>query len=206
MPESFQRNRYPWHIPPLLEFTQICSSWFYPFGRKVYAPMQIYLSSGTGTGPTELAAFDAALLDAGVANHNLICLSSVIPPNSVIERTGYIAQPNAYGDRLYVVMARQIEVERGKSAWAGLGWTQNPTCGQGLFVELHGSERAQVVADIEATLTTMIENRPLRFGSIEMELAGIACCRKPVCALVVAVYQRERWADTSPVRRIRHVR
>jgi arginine decarboxylase len=168
--------------------------------------MQIYLSSGTGTGPTELAAFDAALLDAGVANHNLICLSSVIPPNSVIERTRYVAPPDAYGDRLYVVMARQIEVGRGKSAWAGLGWTQNPTCGQGLFVELHGSERAQVVSDIETTLTTMIENRPLHFGGIDMELAGIACCRQPVCALVVAVFQRECWGDPGQFRRMNYVR
>ena len=40
----------------------------------------IVLSTGLGVGPTALAAFDAALLDAGVANYNLICLSSVIPP------------------------------------------------------------------------------------------------------------------------------
>lgn len=41
--------------------------------------LDICLSSGTGEGPTPLAAFDAALPDAGVANYNLLCLSSVIP-------------------------------------------------------------------------------------------------------------------------------
>jgi hypothetical protein len=48
--------------------------------------LSIHLSSGTGKGPTPLAAFDAALMDAGVANHNLLCLSSVIPPNARVVR------------------------------------------------------------------------------------------------------------------------
>lgn len=39
--------------------------------------MHIYVTTGTGEGPTPLAAFDAALINAGVANYNLICLSSV---------------------------------------------------------------------------------------------------------------------------------
>jgi arginine decarboxylase len=41
--------------------------------------LEIQVTTGTGEGPTPLAAFDAALLDAGVANYNLILLSSVIP-------------------------------------------------------------------------------------------------------------------------------
>ncbi len=46
--------------------------------------MKIYISSGRGTGPTSLSAFDAALNEAGVANYNLIRLSSIIPPDSKI--------------------------------------------------------------------------------------------------------------------------
>jgi arginine decarboxylase len=163
--------------------------------------MQIYLSTGTGKGPTALAAFDAALIDAGVANHNLIYLSSVIPPGGVIRRTRYVADPDAYGDRLYVVMAHQIEEQRGRSAWAGLGWTQDPESKRGLFVEIHGSKRAQVECDIEATLAAMIVNRPLRYGAIEMEMIGIECCGQPVCALAVAVYQSECWEKEIHFRR-----
>lgn len=40
---------------------------------------------GADSGSTELAAPDAALLDAGVANHNLRCVSSVNPPGSRLE-------------------------------------------------------------------------------------------------------------------------
>jgi pyruvoyl-dependent arginine decarboxylase len=55
------------------------------------AIMNIHLSSGVGAGPTELAAFDAALMDAGLANYNLLCLSSVIPPNARIVHARMVA-------------------------------------------------------------------------------------------------------------------
>jgi pyruvoyl-dependent arginine decarboxylase (PvlArgDC) len=51
-----------------------------------------------------------------------------------------------YGHRLYVVMARAETATVGSMAWAGLGWTQEPATGRGLFVELPGSDRQQVDA------------------------------------------------------------
>lgn len=46
--------------------------------------MEIQISTGIGIGPTQLSAFDSALNNAGVANYNLLKLSSVIPPKSKI--------------------------------------------------------------------------------------------------------------------------
>lgn len=155
--------------------------------------MQIHVTTGTGEGPTPLAAFDAALINAGVANHNLILLSSVIPARCVIRRAKYIAKPDEYGYRLYLVMARHEEQQQGKSAWAGLGWTQEESTGRGLFVEMHGSERSKVESDINATLESMIASRPLSYGAIESEIVGVECRDKPVCALSVAVYQSQVW-------------
>jgi arginine decarboxylase len=86
--------------------------------------MQVVVTTGTGTGPTILAAFDAALLDAGIANYNLMYLSSVIPAGASIKQGRFAAAIDEYGYRLYVVVARHDEHESGKSAWAGLGWTQ----------------------------------------------------------------------------------
>ena len=54
--------------------------------------MTIYIASGVGIGKTPLSAFDAALKDAGVYNFNLITLSSVIPPKSVIKLRKYKAK------------------------------------------------------------------------------------------------------------------
>ncbi len=155
--------------------------------------MQITITTGTGQGPTALAAFDAALRDAGVANYNLISLSSVIPTQSVIQRAKYVTPITEYGYRLYLVMARQDAQVAGEMAWAGLGWTQEQETGRGLFVELHGTSRSEVERDIQATLDSMIVSRPLHYGPIESELVGIECHGEPVCALAMAVYQSEGW-------------
>ncbi len=155
--------------------------------------MKIIIMTGTGQAPTPLAAFDAALLEAGVGNYNLLLLSSVIPPASTIECGTFIAPLNEYGQKLYVVMACQQETRPGQAAWAGLGWTQTPDQ-RGLFVELHGSQKYDVETDIEQTLTTMITNRPeYQYGEIQSKLVGITCHDQPVCALVVAIYQSEGW-------------
>jgi arginine decarboxylase len=154
--------------------------------------MHIICTSGTGEGPTPLAAFDAALLQAGVANYNLICLSSVIPPASVIQCRKFCTPADEYGDRLYVVMASREEHECGKAAWAGLGWTQGDD-GRGLFVEMNGGQKPEVETSIQATLKSMITTRQYSYGPIQSNIAGIECREKPVCAIVVAVYKNEGW-------------
>jgi arginine decarboxylase len=39
-----------------------------------------FLVSGVGYGSTELTSFDAALLDAGIGDFNLVRMSSIMPP------------------------------------------------------------------------------------------------------------------------------
>jgi arginine decarboxylase len=155
--------------------------------------IDIQVTSGTGEGPTPLAAFDAALLDAGVANYNLILLSSVIPGGSVVRQASYLTPDEEYGHRLYVVMARAETTTMGAGAWAGLGWTQEPATGRGLFVELHGGDRTQVDNDIRVTLDAMVASRPLAYGEIRSEIVGVACRGTPACAVVMAIYRSEPW-------------
>ncbi len=157
--------------------------------------MKITITTGTGEGPTPLAAFDKALLDAGVANYNLIYLSSIIPPNSVIERRCYVTPADEYGHRLYLVMASHRVEEPGTSAWAGIGWTQESVTGKGLFVELHGGSQQEVEQAIDQTLNAMIFSRVSPYGPIQREVVGRTCIDKPVCALVLAVYKSEGWDD-----------
>jgi len=155
----------------------------------------ITITCGTGEGPTPLAAFDQALLSAGVANYNLIYLSSVIPPESVIHRARFVTPPDEYGHRLYVVMARHDEQTPGNTAWAGGAWTQEEETGRGLFVELHGNKREDVEQDILCSLETMIASRSLDYGPIKYEITGKTCTGTPVCAVVLAVYKSEGWND-----------
>lgn len=63
----------------------------------------ISITTCIGECPTLLAAFDSALLDAGVANYNLLPLSSVIPTGSSIQRCRYISPKERYGDQRYCV-------------------------------------------------------------------------------------------------------
>ena len=55
--------------------------------------MRIKITSAVGSGPTTLAAFDAALQKAGIENYNLIPLSSVIPTGAALERTRVSTRP-----------------------------------------------------------------------------------------------------------------
>lgn len=45
-------------------------------------PKRFFLASGSGEASTELNAFDAALLDAGIGDTNLIRVSSILPPGA----------------------------------------------------------------------------------------------------------------------------
>jgi arginine decarboxylase len=65
-------------------------------------PKHFFLTAGKGEASTGLNAFDAALLDAGVGDTNLIKMSSILPPNAQeIEKYNWPKGsfvPLAYGD------------------------------------------------------------------------------------------------------------
>ena len=160
--------------------------------------MDIAITKGIGVGPTEIAAFDQALVKAGIANYNLLYLSSVIPPGSRLQnRTPKAYEFGDWGDRLYVVMAQQRAVHINQEAWAGIGWIQDNT-GRGLLVEHEGSSENTVRADIENSLAALSHNRKQKFGSINMLVAGITCVDQPVCAMTVAVFEGGVWLTKRP--------
>lgn len=149
--------------------------------------MLIPLSAGTGHGPTTVSAFDAALLDAGVTHWNLVHLSSVVPPGSVIEERTVVTPPEEFGQRRYVVLAHHFAVDAGQQAWAGLGWCQDET-GKGLFVEITGGSEQAVAEGIAQTLDSMKARRRFPLGPNRQKIIGVRCDGEPACALVVAVF------------------
>lgn len=155
--------------------------------------MNIDLVAATASGPTELAAFDAALLVTGLANYNLIFLSSVIPPATVLHHAETTDPGGAWGDRLYVVAAQHRTSTPGEQAWAGIGWVQDDTTGAGLFVEHHGDHEDSVRTEIELSLKALMHGRNVDFGEIHTRLAGGTCSGQPICALVAAAYESRPW-------------
>jgi arginine decarboxylase len=158
---------------------------------------RIPIACGSGEGETELAAFDAALGDAGVANRNLILLSSVLPPGSAVERVERIARaPGFWGDRLYCVLAEARTSTPETEVWAGIGWMQDER-GRGLLVEHQApSERALRVL-VDASLSGLSRNRNRTFPNTGSVIAGARCRDVPVCALVVAAFGAEGWRGVT---------
>lgn len=156
----------------------------------------IEIACGTGTGPNTLAAFDGALRATGIANFNLLRLSSVIPPSTEIRPvSGAVSPiPGEWGDRLYVVMAEARVTEPGEQAWAGIGWVQQEESGKGLFVEHEGHDEEAVRKDILDSLGALVEGRPETFGPPQYVLHGATCDGTPTCALAVAVYETASWS------------
>lgn len=156
--------------------------------------MDIVVTKGVGSGPTKLAAFDAALADAGVHNFNLIVLSSVIPPGSKIKlgTDKSINLKGGWGDRAYVVMAANYATQPNETAHAGVGWVQDDS-GKGLFVEHSGDSEEQVKQDINMSLQGLTKVRAIDFGNVNMEIAGVTCHDQPVCAVTIAFYKSETW-------------
>lgn len=160
--------------------------------------MKIPVVTALGRGPTELAAFDAALVAAGVADRNLIPLSSVLPPDSVVMKMHDQLEkcPGEWGDRLYCVLAEHRTFTPGEQVWAGIGWVQDET-GQGLLVEHHAGSMTGLTELIDRSLDALLDNRGLSNLSMPVRgrhIAGGTCDGvSAVCALAVAVFRSEPW-------------
>ena len=159
--------------------------------------MNILVAGAVGRGPTPLAAFDAALVAAGVADRNLMYLSSVLPPASAVRQVDRIVHtPGGWGDRLYCVMAQAQAEVPDAHAWAGVGWVQDAS-GRGLLVEHHGGDEVSLRRLVRASLDGLCRNRGVSFPSGGIEVAGARCVDEPVCALVVAVFEAAAWASAG---------
>jgi len=129
----------------------------------------IRIVSGTGTGPTELAAYDTALADAGIHNYNLITVSSMIPMGSRIEVLDSAPDLGPAGEKLTVVEACKT-VEADATACAALGWTLDDA-DRGLFYEASGTDLEAVE---EMVGTGLAAGRELRDWSFADERIATA--------------------------------
>lgn len=159
----------------------------------------IRISAGAGAGRTQLSAFDAALRAAGVADFNLIRLSSVIPPGSELLEVSSDRQTDGrHGDRLYCVYAAAHAELPNHEAWAGIAWAlRDDGSGAGLFVEHDGPSQDQVSRDLTASLEDLIEGRGGGYSPAGQSMTSVMCDTEPVCAVVIAAYLAEGWSATS---------
>jgi arginine decarboxylase len=157
--------------------------------------LTIRVSAGSGTGRTPLSAFDAALRDAGVADFNLVRLSSVIPPGStVVDVHGRHQLTGGHGDLLYCVYAAAYAYVPGETSWAGVGWALDRSgSGAGLFVEHDAPSRADLEWALSSSLEDLSARRGGGYSPAGSVLAAATSTTTPACAVVIASYRREGW-------------
>lgn len=149
----------------------------------------IKLVKAKGVGNTPLGAFDNALFNCGIHNHNLIYLSSVIPSNQQVEIVDRFTESKRWGSKLYVVMAHE---EDELEAQASIGWLYDKESGNGLFVEHIGKhslkDNRDALDDLANTrgITAYSKNT---YCQVSKKEEG----EEYVCAMVVAVFEEEDW-------------
>lgn len=155
--------------------------------------LDIKIVKGIGTGNTKTSAFDDALYNAGVNNFNLIYLSSIIPPSSRVSKIDKFSQQKKdYGKKLYVVKAVCFQKIKDKEAWAGVGWSQGKEK-KGIFIEHSAGSKKVLISLIKKSLIDMKKHRDNSLIEENLNIVGIKCTGKPVCAIVLAVYKIEAW-------------
>ena len=169
-----------------------------PVGSRAdHRRLLIRVSTGSGSGPTRLAAFDSALFAAGVADYNLIRLSSVIPPHAVVrEVSGLGAVQGALGDVAYCVYAAAYASTPGnRPGPARVGRSTAKRSGAGLFVEHTASSESVVRRDLTRRSQAMSQTRGNRYRIAGQTVSSAVCVDHPVCAVVVATYGTAGWSD-----------
>lgn len=165
--------------------------------------MLIQVVSGKGVGKTLLSAFDTALKDAGVHNFNLLALSSIIPPNSIVKKLDrFEASADEWGNKLYAVIADLRSDQKGQALAAGLGWYLVEG-NKGLFVEHEASGASEAEAkekvekDIRDSLSDLCRVRSIPFdeSKVNNAISTASVGDQPTCVLTIAIYESEKWGS-----------
>jgi len=87
-------------------------------------PTKMFFTKGVGIHKDKLASFEAALRCAGIERCNLVCVSSIFPPNAKIlskEEGLKLLKP---GEITYIVMARNETKEPNRLISAAIGFAK----------------------------------------------------------------------------------
>jgi arginine decarboxylase len=150
----------------------------------------VRVAAGTGTGPTELAAYDAALASIDLHDYNLRHVSSIIPADATVEVADRLPDLGQAGGAVTVVEAKAVAAGPAQVG-AALGWTRSNE-GAGVFYEAAGEADVETLRDrIDRGLAAATELRDREFavqGAEEIETASASVEDGYVAAVVVGVY------------------
>ena len=150
-------------------------------------PKEFFITSGKAVSPvSELNAFDLALKKAGIAQCNLVCVSSILPKDCT-----EITQQNIdAGSITYSVLAR-MDGDEGTTIGAGIAWAWAKSKKYGLVAEAHGyMDKKALEETLEWKIKEMAKIRGIKIGPIQMRIEVL---RVPMdnygCVISALVYR-----------------
>lgn len=84
-------------------------------------PKKVFFVNGVGRHKERLASFELALRDAGIEKFNLVCVSSILPPNCKIITKDKGLQELNPGEIVHCVLARNETNENNRLVVASIG-------------------------------------------------------------------------------------
>ena len=149
-------------------------------------PKEFFTTSGNAISTvSELNAFDLALKKAGIAQCNLVSVSSILPPECK-ERKWRKIPP---GSITYAVIAR-MDGDEGTNIGAGIAWTWEKNKSYGLVAEAHGHMDRRALKEIlEWKIREMAKIRGIEIDTISYRMEIL---RVPMdnygCVIAALVY------------------
>ena len=154
----------------------------------LFLPRRFFVTSGKAVSPeSPLNAFDQALMDAGIAQYNIVPVSSIIPLGAV-EVSGVDLTP---GSVVFAVLARMDGVG-GETISAGVawGWARRPNgVGYGLVAEAYGhKERWAIEEELKMKVREMARARGMEMGEVKYRVETIEAVPRGMYGCVVAAF------------------
>ncbi len=150
-------------------------------------PKEFFITSGKAVSPvSELNAFDLALKKAGIAQCNLVCVSSILPKDC----TETTKQNIDAGSITYSVLAR-MDGDEGTTVGAGIAWAWAKSKKYGLVAEAHGyMDKKALEETLEWKIKEMAKIRGIKIGQIRTQIEVL---RVPMdnygCVISALVYR-----------------
>jgi len=152
-----------------------------------FLPRKFFIAAGSATSSVSpLNAFDAALTKAGIAQCNLVNVSSILPPDAEESKNS----PITAGTVTFAVMAR-MDGDPGETIGAGIGWTKGITVRKekyGLVAEAHGyKDKEAIEKELKSKLDEMAKIRDLKIEKVETRAEFIEVPKGKYGTVIVAL-------------------
>jgi len=150
-------------------------------------PKEFFITSGKAVSPvSELNAFDLALKTAGIAQCNLVSVSSILPYGCKERKWRKIPA----GSITYAVIAR-MDGDEGTTVGAGIAWTWEKDKKFGLVAEAHGYMDLKALKEtLEWKIREMAKIRGIEINDISYRMEVL---RVPMdnygCVISALVYR-----------------